>query len=272
MSFIKRLKGTKIAGFFKQSAGNVWYPVIAFSWWLSKKLVPRRTVNFDTFRFSLSCTNWITHFRWYTFKTKEPETIYFLDNYLKEKDTFVDIGANVGVFSIYAAKRFKSINVISFEPEASNLAILKQNIVENNLTDKIIIYGVGLSDRVGLSKLHLQDFTSGAALHSESNVSIERSVEGGNPILWAEGIYTVTLDYFREHLEVFPNVLKIDTDGSEYKILLGAKELLRNPELRAIIIEMPVYQFEECKSILEDSGFIKTEHDFPNTRNEIWTK
>ena len=154
MSFIKRLKGTKIAGFFKQSAGNVWYPVIAFSWWLSKKLVPRRTVNFDTFRFSLSCTNWITHFRWYTFKTKEPETIYFLDNYLKEKDTFVDIGANVGLYTCYVAKK-SNCRVFAFEPSVFNLEVLARNIHLNGLSDLVTIIPLPLSSELSINKLNM---------------------------------------------------------------------------------------------------------------------
>jgi FkbM family methyltransferase len=229
-------------------------------------------VKIDDLDFTLSCTNWITHFRWYSFKVKEPETIYFLDNYLEDGDTFFDIGANVGVFSIYAAKRYKKIKVYSFEPEVSNLFSLKENIIENNISKKVIIYGIGISNSVGLSKLHLQDLTTGSALHTEDRGNIERSTEGNKPIVWVEGIYMVTLDYFCEELTIVPNAIKIDTDGNESKILMGASNLLKNPMLRAIIIEMPVDKSDYCKSILIQSGFSKKEHRFKETRNEIWIK
>jgi len=266
------LKKSRVGRLYRQSAGNIWYPLILLSWWLAKLLVPRRKVIIDDLNFTLSCTNWITHFRWHLFKTKEPETIYFINNFLKEGDIFFDIGANVGLFSIYAAKRYQNLQIYSFEPEASNLAALKENIIENNITKKVIIYGVGISNSVGLSKLHLQDLTTGSALHNEDTKNIERSAEGNNPIVWAEGIYTVSLDYFCEELNTVPSAIKIDTDGNESKILKGATNLLKNPMLRAIIIEMPEDQIEYCHSILLESGFNKKEYGFKKSRNEIWVK
>ena len=188
------MKSQLVVRFYSQSVGHWAYPFILCSWGIAKILVPRKKVRVNQTIFTLSCTNWITHFRWYTFKTKEPETIYFIDNLIKEGDVFFDIGANVGIFSIYAGKKYKDNQIISFEPEVSNLAILKENIVENNLTKQVMCYGLAISDKVGLSKLHLQDFTPGAALHTEDIGEIDFSAEGNRPIVWAEGIYRVSLD------------------------------------------------------------------------------
>tara|TARA_Y100000768_G_C23962839_1_gene676296 strand:+ start:417 stop:1235 length:819 start_codon:yes stop_codon:yes gene_type:complete len=268
----KILKNLKIARIVKQSAGDWRYPFILLSWWLARILVPRRRVNISGLSFTLSCTNWVTHFRWYLFKTKEPESIYFFDNYLNEGDVYFDIGANVGVFSIYPAKRFDDIKVFSFEPEASNLAYLKENIIENKISDKVMIYGLGISDCVGLSKLHLQDLLAGSAMHTEDQNDIELSAEGKKPILWSEGIYTVSLDYFCEELNLMPNVIKIDTDGNESKILMGAKNILKNPLLKAILVETPEDQIVECHSILIESGFKLQEHPFKKSLNEYWIK
>jgi FkbM family methyltransferase len=268
----KFLKDAFIVRAIEHPAGDWRYPFLLFSWWLVKKLVPRRKVKVNGVTFSLSCTNWITHFRWFLFKTKEPEVRYFIDEYIDDGDIFFDIGANVGVFSIYAAKRYKKIEVYSFEPEVSNLATLKENIIENNVTEKVIIHGIGISNSVGLSKLHLQDLTTGSALHTEDRKNIDHSYEGNNPIIWAEGIYTVTLDYFCEELNIVPNAIKIDTDGNESKILMGAENLLKSPLLKAIIIEMPEDQTEYCYSMLLGSGFIKKDYPFKESRNEIWIK
>ena len=262
----------RVRKLYKLSADNIWFPLIILSWWLANLLVPRRKVQIDDLNFTLSCTNWITHYRWYRFKTKEPETIYFLDNFLKERDIFFDIGANVGVFTIYAAKRYKNIQIYSFEPEISNLAALKDNTIENNIANKVIIYGLGISNSVGLSKLHLQDLTTGSALHTEDNNNIELSATGNRPIVWTEGIYTVSLDYFCKQLNVMPNVIKIDTDGNEYKILEGALNVLKNPMLRAIIIEMQKVQREYCYPVLMESGFRQVEYSFNKSENEYWIK
>ena len=278
---IKRILKSKIGKVFREtllirmiekSAGDWRYPYFLLTWWIAKILVPRRKVIINGLNFTLSCTNWITHFRWFLFKTKEPETIYFLDNYLKEGDVYFDIGANVGVFTIYPAKRYHDIQIFAFEPDGSNLALLKENLIENNIKENVLTYGLGISNSVGLSKLHIQDLTPGSALQTEDKNIIKTSVTGNFPIVWTEGIFTVTIDYFCKELNVIPNVIKIDTDGNENKILMGAKTILKNPELRAIIIEMPEDQIDTCYPILLESGFQKKEYNFNKSQNEFWIK
>tara|TARA_B100000519_G_C14222310_1_gene428176 strand:- start:382 stop:1251 length:870 start_codon:yes stop_codon:yes gene_type:complete len=268
----KVIRNTIIIRTIEQSFGDWRYPFIVFSWWLAKILVPRRKVKIDGLSFTLSCSNWITHFRWFLINEKEPEVRYFIDEYLDDGEIFFDIGANVGVFSIYAAKRYENLRIYSFEPEVSNLATLKENIIKNNITKKTVIYGLGISNSVGLSKLHLQDLTTGSALHTEDRKNIDHSFEGNNPIIWSEGIYTVTLDYFCDEINIIPNAIKIDTDGNESKILKGATNLLKNPMLKSIIIEMPEEQMTYCHTILLESGFIKKDYPFKESRNEIWVK
>ena len=268
----KVFRETLLIRMIEKSVGDWRYPYFLLTWWIAKILVPRRKVIINGLNFTLSCTNWITHFRWFLFKTKEPETIYFLDNYLKDGDVYFDIGANVGVFTIYPAKRYHDIQIFAFEPDGSNLALLKENLIENNIEENVLTYGLGISNSVGLSKLHIQDLTPGSALQTEDKNIIQTSVTGNFPIVWTEGIFTVTIDYFCKELNVIPNVIKIDTDGNESKILMGAKTILKNPELRAIIIEMPEDQIDTCYPILLESGFQKKEYNFNKSQNEFWTK
>ena len=157
-------------------------------------------------------------------------------------------------------------------PKINENKLFKENILENGITEKVAIYGLGISNSVGLSKLHLQDLTAGSALHTEDTKNIESSATGNNPIIWTEGIYTVSLDYFCEELNIVPNVIKIDTDGNESKILMGATNVLKNPLLRAIIIEVPEDQIEYCYSILVESGFKQEEYSFNKSQNEFWIK
>ena len=67
----KVLRNTFIVRRVGESAGDWRYPFILFSWWLAKILVPRRKVKIDGLSFTLSCTNWITHFRWFLFNEKD---------------------------------------------------------------------------------------------------------------------------------------------------------------------------------------------------------
>lgn len=269
----QKLKNTLIARLLKQSERDWRYPFMLGSWWLSRALVPRRKISVGAVSFTLSCTNWITHFRWYLFKNKEPEVRHYIDKYVKDNDVFFDIGANVGVFSIYAAKRHPNISVYCFEPEVSNLNALKDNIVCNDLLTRTKIYSVGISNFVGLSELHLQDFTTGSACHTESKNPLSMTVEG-YPVIWSEGIVSVTLDYICEQLGVIPNTMKIDTDGTEDKILDGAMNTLSNIMLRSLVIEIPDDEIkkERCYKVLKSAGFYSAWSDINKTRNEIWVK
>lgn len=256
----------------QKSVGDVWYPFYVIKWKIASLLVRRKTVSIEGVRFTLPCNNWITHFRWYLFNIKEVEVRSFIDNHLKDGDVFFDIGANIGVFSIYAGKKYDNLRVYSFEPEYSNLALLKQNIIQNQLQDTVLPYSLAISDTVGLSHLYLQDIDEGAAAHTESTDAIEITDEGYK-VVGAEGIFTVTLDYIVGELDVIPSCIKMDTDGNELKIIEGAKKTLANPQLHALVIEMPDEdKRDKCAAILSSFGFVPEWVHPELTRNEVWLR
>ncbi len=269
-----KIKKSLLVRTIEQSVGDWRYPFMCLNWWFVRMLVPRRKVLIDDFSFTLSCTNWITHFRWFLFKRKEPEVRYYIDTYVKDKDIFYDIGANVGVFSIYAAKRYPHISVYCFEPEYSNLNTLKENIICNDLMLRTKICSVAVSNFVGLSMLHLQDISTGSAAHTESKKPINMTDEG-YPVLWSEGIFSATLDYLCEQLGIIPNTMKIDTDGNEDKVLEGGIKTLSNPILRSLVIEMPHDDAEKsryCYKLLKSAGLRLEWSDRIKTKNEIWVR
>lgn len=266
------LKKTKLCSFLKQSQGDWRYPFMVVAWQLSRVIVPRKRINIGDVSFTLPCTNWITHFRWYLFGRKEEEVRYYIDNYVKEGDKFFDIGANIGIFSIYASKKYDSISCYCFEPEYSNLNVLKENVVANNITNKVNIYSVAIGNFVGLSRLNLQDLTTGSAAHTENKEAI-KITEEGYLVVWSEGIVSVSLDYVCQQLNVFPNALKIDTDGNEDKVLEGALRTLSDTRLRSLVIEMPDEneKGKYCCEILSRANFCLDWSD-KKTRNQIWVK
>ena len=92
--------------------------------------------------------NEITKWRVSTFFSKEPETLDWIDNFdSKDKFVFWDVGANIGLYSIYASLKFKNISVVSFEPSTSNLRILSRNISVNKLENNIKINQFPLTDK-----------------------------------------------------------------------------------------------------------------------------
>lgn len=167
--------------------------------------------------------------------TKEPETLEWIDGF-DEGSVFYDVGANVGVFSLYAALHL-GCEVIAFEPEAKNYACLNKNIFLNRLARRVKALNVGLHDARAMEFLQLHDLASGAALHSLGEAVDWR----GNAFVakYQQAVLAFPLD---ELVELFglpqPNYLKLDVDGNELKIVNGGRRTLSNPSFKSLQVEM----------------------------------
>ena len=112
--------------------------------------------------------NQLTDWRIETFFTKEPETLEWIDSFeKKDKIIFWDIGANIGLYSIYCVLRNENVSTISFEPSTSNLRVLSRNISINNLENKIKILSAPLSNKENqFLTMNEGDFIEGGALNT----------------------------------------------------------------------------------------------------------
>jgi len=240
----------------------------------ARALLPRRWVVSRGLRFTLPCENWITQYRWETYNTKEPETLDCIDRWMRNGDTFFDVGANIGVYSIYAALRHPRARVIAFEPESANLHLLRDNVVQNGLQERVQVHSTALGRRSGLTTLHLQDFTPGSALHTVSREALSRTREE-RPIIWRQGVYEMTLDEFCRETGFSPNCLKIDVDGTEADVLSGGASTLASPTLRAVVIEVSADAAERaiCERRLVDAGLRSLWKDSNERRhNQVWVR
>jgi FkbM family methyltransferase len=240
---------------------------------LVRLIVPRRTVDSRGLRFTLPADNWITYYRWKTYNEKEPETLDWVDG-LRADDVLFDIGANIGLYSLYAAKRHPGIRIAAFEPEYSNLHLLRDNVAENGLGGQMTIYAVALGDSNGLSYLHVQDLHPGAALHTVSADPIA-ATRTDRPVLGREGIVQMTIDAFVEQSGLQPTCMKIDVDGNEREVLSGGRRTLAHPSFRTMLIELPQRPEERtpCAELLAAAGLQQTWHDAAGaSQNEVWTR
>ena len=183
----------------------------------------------------LHVTTEVEKFRAETFETKEPETLDWIDEHVQPGDVFYDVGANVGLFSLYAAKR--GARVYAFEPEALNYAELNRNIVLNGLGDRVTAFATAIADSDHLDELYIRSFERGAALH---NVGSATDGEGGAFVpAHRQGVLCTTLD--SAHLKFglpAPRHIKIDVDGFEKKVLAGAAAVFRGGSVRSALIEI----------------------------------
>lgn len=248
--------------------------LLKFRWQTVRALAPRRLVLARGVRFTLQCENWITHYRWQTYTEKEPETLDWIDRWIRDGDTICDIGANIGVYALYAALRHPRARIIAFEPEYANLHLLRDNVMANRLQDRLEIYAVALSNRSGVSRLYLQDLAPGSALHTESPERLDATLTG-HPVVWQEGVCTLTLDEFCQETGLTPQGIKLDVDGTEERVLEGAQRTLSALSLRSVLVELPTdcQAREACRERLERAGLRRHWSD-PQGRsdNEIWVR
>jgi FkbM family methyltransferase len=243
-------------------------------WALVRSLAPRRTVRSRGLAFTLQCDKPITGYRYESYNAKEPETLDWIDRWVGPGDTVFDVGANTGVYTIYLALRHPGARVVALEPEYANLHLLRDNVVANGVGDRVETYPLALGNRVGLSRLHLQDLTPGAALHVESREPV-RMTPTRRPVVWSEGTCVWSLDAFCAEMDTWPHAIKIDVDGNEPEVLEGGAKTLAAGTLRSVMIEMPADPGARraCDERLADAGLRRAWHDPSGvTPNEVWVR
>ena len=227
----------------------------------------------------LTIPNKMNRYRADSFSLKEPETLEWLDN-LPESCTLWDIGANVGLYSVYAAKK-NNCNVVAFEPSVFNLECLARNLFINEVQNQIVIMPFALNDNLGTSFMHIGTTEWGGALSTfDKDVGWDgKSIKE----VFSYQTFGVSLDKVVSILDIPPpDYIKMDVDGIEHFILGGGLRVLA--DVKGILIEINddfLEQSEKSRMILENAGLkmVSKRHteslegtNFQNTYNQIWCR
>ena len=201
----------------------------------------------------------IEQYRLDSYSIKEPETLDWIDRKVQSGTIFYDIGANIGLYSLYAAARNPDAIVFAFEPEAQNHAHLCQNIFANNFTN-VTPCAIALAPSEELSTFHISTMDAGSALHALTAPNQLRV--GGVRSVFCQKVYATSLNTLTGKLRMpFPHCIKLDVDGLEYEILGGASQLFSNATLRTILLEVtgefsnPASEAAQVRAMLEPYGF-----------------
>jgi len=198
----------------------------------------------------------LLRFRASSMLLKEADTIRWIDDF-KEGSVFWDIGANVGVYSLYAAVTRKA-TAVAFEPSAANFYVLARNIQLNRLNDRIVAYCIAFSDRTKLGVLNLSAPAMGGALN-QFGAPGEKSRYAENIGGAMHGMLGMSIDNFvAQFAPAFPNHLKLDVDGLEMSILRGARNTLADLRLRSLMVELTITnepENQEAMQLLADCGW-----------------
>jgi FkbM family methyltransferase len=196
--------------------------------------------------------NAINHYRATTFSTKEPETLEWIES-IPAGAVLWDVGANVGLYSIYAAIK-RNARVYAFEPSVFNLELLARNIFHNHLQQQITIVPIALSSVLGTSLFRMSNTTWGGAL-STFGEKIDQNGGELNSMFEYQTLGVSMADVV-QHLGIpKPEYIKIDVDGIEHFILRGGAHVLE--EAQSVLIEVSdnfAEQAEECARHLTNAG------------------
>jgi len=187
------------------------------------------------------------------YKCYEPELVQCCKDLIDKNRDTIDIGANVGFFTVLFAKTLNNRKVLSIEPTNLALSRLYKNILLNQVQEKVIVFEGAASNSIGEVQIKTiegkEEFSSlGAMMHpsiaTEKNYSLEK-------------VKASTIDDLIQRYSIDPGFIKIDVEGVEHLVFAGAKNTLLNNK-PIILSELSDYLLRENGSSAKDVvNFIK---------------
>lgn len=199
------------------------------------------------------------------FEEIEPELLDMIDA-MPAGSVFYDIGASIGLFSLYAAKR-RNARIVAFEAEAQNYATLELNhwLNRSQLAEPMTALNLALSDTAGLGHIHARSY--GAGEHGKIlDQAISQDTKESFQAAHVQSVLKLPLDQVVSVCGLpAPNVMKIDVDGAEAAVLRGAQRTLADPALHTVFIELSELSDTDEAKALQAHGFRLAER-FPVVR------
>jgi FkbM family methyltransferase len=173
---------------------------------------------------------WSQALRW-----MEPETFEWLDAQVRDGETLWDVGANIGLYTLWCAKRHPGCRIVAFEPNALTYPLLVRHVIANGVADRVTALPIALSGGApSIEAFRLSAVTPGSALN-------QIDISGAPPITGEQVARYAVAAASADHLVALfglpePDHLKLDVDGIEPLILAGATEALTG--VRSVLVEV----------------------------------
>jgi len=209
-----------------------------------------------------------------TLLSKEPDTIEWLDG-LNAGDVFWDIGANIGVYSLYAAAK-RNCRVLAFEPSPFNYFALCKNVHANNLGSAIQPYMFAVGDQNSIAELYMGEHGTGiGGAGSSFGQNIDNRGDRYTAALTQFVVGTSIDDFIKTFGATFPNHIKIDVDGNQESIAAGMVETIKDPRVKSIMFELLPETPDTTKRIhdqIVDSGFHQVQYGNVTSANHFYLR
>lgn len=165
----------------------------------------------------------------------------FVLHLLRPGDLFVDVGANIGSYTVLASA-VCGAQTIAFEPDQETIRALQRNIAANGIGDRVAVVEAAVGARPGRVHFTIGKDTTNRVLPQSGTATREVDLR--------------TLDDVLENKH--PLLIKIDVEGFEREVISGAESTLSNPMLQAILIETVD---DDVRARLHTSGFQQAAYD-----------
>jgi FkbM family methyltransferase len=201
----------------------------------------------------------------------EPILTRFINSFVRDGDTILDIGSNIGYYTLLFSRRVGPNGlVIAVEPEPSNFTLLTLNLQLNSV-DNVRLYQVAIGDSIGEAILYISDFSN---WHSLRTKNPEKTKGIRVPL--------TTIDALREDLNRPINLIRMDIEGFEIQAIKGGEQTLKydRPYLIMEVHPIQIGNPNEVKMFLKQlialdyelQFFILRGDDFPWVKNRfrVW--
>jgi FkbM family methyltransferase len=179
----------------------------------------------------------------YVLGVYEPEFFQVLKQHLRPGDTCVDVGGHLGYYSMLMARLVgPGGRVITFEPVQENLAVLKENISLNHM-DNVRLVNTALGRSSGtmtLIRSESETMSATPSIRAYAVEGVQKEVE----------VKVDTLDAFFDREGCQPKLIKVDVEGAEIEVLLGAKKTLANSH-PIVMVEIHGWGEESNREVLD---------------------
>lgn len=188
----------------------------------------------------------------------EPGVLHCIKTLVKPGDTFLDIGANIGFFTLNASRLVgPSGRVVSIEPSQRTAAKLLTNVLANHAAN-VLVLTIGAGDESKLEFLNI-------ARRDNAGASSIRPIQGATG---KESIAIARMDDVLEALDIIPDIIKVDIEGAEFLALKGLRRTLaaHHPvlivELRELFLQEMGISRESIVEFLSELGYSPHSIDF----------
>jgi FkbM family methyltransferase len=187
---------------------------------------------------------------------KEPGTIAWINDELRPGDVFFDVGANIGIYTMPAARRVGSDGAVyAFEPHVVNVASLLLNVGLNGVADRVHVLSCALNDATGMFDFRYSDLEVGTSM-SQLDADVDAFGRTLEPAA-AEMKFATTADALVDQGAVrAPALVKIDVDGNELRVLRGMTGIMTGPDRpRSIQVEVNPAERNQLMTLMSEVGY-----------------